>query len=412
MTDILSSEVGTLPSGFDPWDPAHVDDPIAVYTMMRETEPMHWNAKRRLWFATRFDDVALVLRDHENFSSAQYNIDKPHMTERPVDGDRYQAFKGPTMVTTEPPEQRRLRRGSAPAFSTRGLDRLADRIREIADRLLDRVEGDEGMDAIADFAYPLPVYAIAELLGVPREDQDEFLELALADRGSPAHDPHASKETLERTAAHGRRLREFVEDVIEKKRRLPGEDLISALLTSQREDGLAHAEMIDTIHLMMEAGHITTVNLIGNGLDVLLDRPEDMEAIRNDPGLAPPAVQECLRYVGPVQFTGRTAIRDTVVGGSLVKAGESVIPLIPAANRDPLQFTDPEEFRIDRRPNRHLALGIGVHVCIGASLARVETEIAFTRLLTRFPHLRRAGETAWNTSFELRGRTTLPVAFG
>ncbi|QYB06993.1 cytochrome P450 [Rhodococcus sp. USK10] len=411
MTDILSSKVGGLLSGFDPWDPAHVDDPIAVYTMMRETEPMHWNTKRGLWFATRYDDVALVLRDHENFSSAQYNIDKPHMTERPVDGERYQAFKGPTMVTTEPPEHTRLRKGSAPAFSTRGLKRLKDRVEGIAERLLNQVEGNEGMDAIADYAYPLPVYAIAELLGVPHEDQDEFLALALADKGSPAHDPNATKETLERTAAHGRRLRDFVEDVIEKKRKQPGEDLISSLLVSQQEDNLTHAEMIDTIHLMMEAGHITTVNLIGNGLDVLLDRPEDMEWLRNDPDLATSAVQECLRYVGPVQFTGRTAIKDTVLGGQLIKAGEAVIPLMPAANRDPLQFADPEEFRIDRKPNRHLGVGIGIHVCIGAALARLETEIAFTKLLSRFPNLRRAGEAEWNTSFELRGRTTLPVAF-
>ena len=411
MTETLQTRADLLGSDFDPWDSRHLDDPYASYAIMRERQPMHWNEKRGLWFATRFHDVAEVLKDHEHFSSAQYNIDKPHMTERPVDGERYQAFKGTTMVTAEPPEHSRLRRGSALAFSPRALKRLQDRIEVIADRLLDRVADQGGMDAIADYAYPLPVYAIAELLGVPAGDQDRFMALALADKGSPAHDPSATRDVLERSAAHGAMLRALVGEIVEKKRSRPGEDLISALVVSQRDDGLTQAEAIDTIHLMMEAGHITTVNLIGNGLDVLVDRPADTRRLREQPGLMPLAVKECLRYVGPVQFTGRTAIKETTLGGQVIRRGEAVIPILPAANRDPRQFPDAEKFQIDREPNRQLALGIGIHVCIGAALARLETEIAFSKLLARFPGLRRSGQAQWNSSFELRGRTVLPVAF-
>ncbi|WP_216893158.1 cytochrome P450 [Nocardia alni] len=411
MAETSTTTAGALGADFDPWDPAHLADPHAVYARMRELEPMHWNERRGLWFATRYDDVAQVLRDQRHFSCAQYNITKPHMTSRPADGKRYQAFKGATMVTTEPPEHTRLRRGSAAAFGPGGVRRLRERVRTIADRLLDHAAARGGMDVIADYAYGLPVYAIAELLGVPEADQEQFMRFALADRGSPAHDPDADPEVLARTEAHGAELRTFVEAVVADKRRRPGEDLISALLASEREDGLTEAEILDTIHLMMEAGHITTVNLIGNGLDVLLDRPEDLRRLREDPELAPAVVRECLRFAGPVQFTGRTAISDVMLGGRMVRAGESVIPVLPAANRDPRQFLDPDEFVIDRDPNRHLAFGIGIHVCIGASLARLETEIAFATLVSRFPALRRAGGARWNTSFELRGRTTLPVEF-
>ncbi|MFT4081139.1 MAG: cytochrome P450 [Nocardioides sp.] len=396
---------------FDPWDPRYLIDLAALYAELREREPVHWNERRGLWFVTRYDDVASVLGDRERFSCAQYNIDKPHMVTRKEEGARYQPWSGPTMVTTEPPEQTRLRRGSARAFSVPGLQRLTGRVEAIADRLLDRLDGAASMDVIADFAYPLPVYAIAELLGVPEVDQERFLALALADREDPGHDPNATPEMLAVAASHGEELRAFVEEIIARKRLDPGEDLISALIASQQADGLTASETLDTVHLMMEAGHITTVNLIGNGLDLLLDHPDQWSRLRDEPELMASAVKECLRLVGPVQFTGRTAKVDVEIDGQLIRAGEAVIPLIPAANRDPRQFEDPDVFDVARNPTRHLGFGVGVHVCIGQSLARLETQIAFARLLERTPDLRRSGDVTWNTSFELRGLTTLPVAW-
>jgi cytochrome P450 len=411
MTTAVSPDAAGLEPGFDPWNPAHLDDPYAVYRRMREVDPVHWNEPRGLWFITRYDDVLPVLKDHGRLSTAVYHIEKPHMEQPPADGDRYQPFKGSTMVTTEPPEQKRLRRGAVPAFSARAMQRIAPRIEAIADDLLEGLEGHAGMDVITEFAYPLPILAIAELLGIPDEDRKTFLEIATADQAANPIDPQATEEVLAQAAENGRRLGVLVRQVIEKKRREPGEDLISAMIAAQEADHLTIGEMLDTVHLMMEAGHITTVNLIGNGLDVLLDRPADLERLRLEPDLMPSAVDECLRYVGPVHFTGRTALEDVEVGGKPIRKGECIITLLPGANRDPGMFPDPEEFVIDRAPNRHLAFGIGAHVCIGAALARLETQIAFRKLLDRFPGIHRAGEPRWNTSFEMRGRSTLPAAF-
>jgi cytochrome P450 len=412
MTTVATPNSRALEPDFDPWDPKHLPDPYAVYALMREREPMHWNERRGLWFATKYDDVMPILKDHARLSTAVYHIQKPHMEKAPADGDRYQAFKGSTMITVEPPEQKRLRRGVAPAFSARSMQRLSGRIEAIAEDLLDGLDGRDGMDVIEDYAYPLPILAIAELLGIPPEDQATFMNIVTGDRDANALDPSATEEILAQAAENGRRLGELVRQVIAKKRVEPGEDLISAMIATQEAEELTLGEMTDTVHLMMEAGHITTVNLIGNGLDLLLDRPEDLMRLRREPDLMPAAVDECLRYVGPVHFTGRTALEDLEVGGHLVRKGECIIALLPGANRDPDAFPDPESFIVDRAPNRHLALGIGAHVCIGAALARIETQIAFRKLLDRFPDLHRAGEPHWNTSFEMRGRTTLPVAFG
>jgi hypothetical protein len=371
---------------------------------------VHWNERRQLWFITRYADVMPVLKDHARLSTAVYHIEKPHMEQKPADGDRYQAFKGSTMITTEPPEQKRLRRGAVPAFSARAMQRLGGRIEAIADELLDRLDGRDRFDVLEAFAYPLPILAIGELLGIPPEDTETFMDIATADKSANALDPRATELVLQRAAENGRRLGELVEHVIAKKRREPGEDLISAMVAAQEADHLTLGEMTDTVHLMMEAGHVTTVNLIGNGLDVLLDRLDDLARLRREPELMPAAVDECLRYVGPVHFTGRTALEDVEVGGKTLAKGECIITLLPGANRDPEAFPDPEAFVIDRTPNRNLALGIGAHVCIGAALAKIETQIAFRKLLDRYPDLRRDGQPEWNTSFEMRGRTTLPVA--
>lgn len=411
MQQTPTIDLDVLADDFDPWNPSFIGDPYAVYRAMRTQDPVHWNRRRGLWFLTRYDDVMPALKDHKRLSTAVFHIEKPHMEQRPADGKRYQAFKGPTMVTTEPPEQSRLRRGAAPAFSARAMERLGHRLEQIADELLDELVPRGSADILADFAYPFPIRAIAELLGIPADEQATFLALATGEKGSPGHDPRATKEALERAEQHGQQLRALVERVIARKRVEPGEDLISTMIAHEQDAKITLSEMTDTVHLMMEAGHITTVNLIGNGLDVLLDRPETLDRMRRDPELIPAAVEECLRYVGPVQFTGRTALEDLEIDGHKIAAGECLITLLPAANRDPAAFGDPETFDIDRPRHRNLALGIGAHVCIGAALARIETQIAFRKILERLPQLERNGESDWGSSFELRGRTALPVRF-
>lgn len=407
MHPSTAPSVDVLDPAFDPWDPAHLADPYAVYSAMREQAPVHFNTARGLWFLTRYDDVTPALKDHRRLSTARFHIDKPHMKERPADGKRYQAFTGPTMLTTEPAEQTRLRRPASPAFAARALEQLRGPVQRIADDLLDRAGAD--FDVLADFAYPLPIMAIAELLGIPAEHQARFLALATSEKGSPGHDPDATQGALRRAAQQGAGLRDLLEDIVEHKRRHPGDDLISHLIVAEAGGDLSPSEMTDTIHLMMEAGHITTVNLIGNGLDVLLDLDGGMDRLRDEPELAVAVVEECLRFVGPVHFTGRAVLEDVEFDGRLIPRGANVILLLAAANRDTSHLPDAEEFVLDRAPARHLALGVGAHVCIGAALARMEAQVAFATLARRLPGLHRTGPSSWGPSFELRGLTSLPV---
>jgi cytochrome P450 len=341
-----------------------------------------------------------------------FHIDKPHMRERPADGRRYQGFEGPTVMTTEPPAHTRLRRHLAPGFTPRALQRLRERVTAITDDLLDRIEEDarDEVDLIETFAHPLPVHAIAELLGVPSSLRQRFLEITTSANETEAHNPDASAETLAKAAETGAALASLVEGIVDEIRGTSAEGLLPTMVEAQSAHELTLAEIQDAVHLLLEAGHITTVHQIGNSLELLLERRDMLETLIATPALMEDAVEELLRLAGPVHFTGRTAREDVVVGGQPIKKGECVILLLPAANRDPRQFGDPESLDFRRSPNRHLAFGAGVHVCIGAALARLETAIALRRLLSRYPRLVRTGPPNWGTSFELRGLNDLNVA--
>jgi cytochrome P450 PksS len=289
------------------------------------------------------------------------------------------------------------------------VEDLRPRITAVAQRLLDALPSHGSVDLLDAFAFPLPVTVIAELLGVPSEDQERFRAWTLT-----LLTPTGSNlEPLQRTAVE---FRQYLQGIIAQRRSEPRDDLISALLAAEEQgDRLSAAELVGMVFLLMVAGHETTVNLIANGVWALLRHPEQLERLRASPSLIEPALEEMLRYCGPVRHsTSRFALQDTEFRGQLIPAGEMIMASVLSANHDPEQFEAPERFELTRSPNRHVAFGSGSHFCLGAPLARLEALIALPLLLERLPQLRLAGEPSalrWRGGLLIHGLEQLPVAF-
>src|SRR6059036_504664 len=270
------------------------------------------------------------------------------------------------------------------------------------------------MDLIEDFAYPIPVVVICEMLGVPVEDHERFkgwgVDLA---RGLDAVLLPPDSGVAERSLAARRALAEYFRGLIATRRASPRGDLLSALIAAEEAgDKLNEIELLATCILLLIAGHETTVNLIGNGTLALLQHREQLQGLQRDPGLLAPAVEELLRFDGPVQRTARIPSEDVTIGGRTIAKGEMVMPFIGAADRDPVQFPEPDRLDIGRTDNRHVAFGLGIHFCLGAQLARIEGQIAINTLLKRLPKLALATDRPeYRQSLTLRGLKSLPVAF-
>jgi cytochrome P450 len=359
-------------------------NPFPWYSRMRETEPIHFYPDYRAWQVFRYDDVLRVLSDHTVFSS---NISGGSERQDPL---------AASIVTTDPPRHRQLRNLVTQAFTPRSVAGLAERITTIVNDLLDRVVARGQMDIVDDLAYPLPVIVIAELLGIPREDRDRFK--AWSDAIVGASMSGGSNPQAEMSA--------YFLQMIEQRRREAQDDLICALLNAQI-DGvhLTQRELLGFCVLLLVAGNETTTNLIGNAVLCLDEHPEVMAELRADPALIPAAIEEVLRYRSPVQMMYRRAATDVTLDGNPIRAGQMIMAQIGSANRDAAQFPDPDRFDIRRTPNRHIAFGHGIHFCIGAPLARLESKIALTLLLERLPDLRRV------RSIPLHG-TGSPIVYG
>jgi cytochrome P450 len=329
-----------------------------------------------------------------------------------------------SIISLDPPDHTRLRKLVQPSFTGRGMEAMRGSIQQIVDDLLDEAERDAAergemapdrqMDLIEAFAYPFPVTVISDMLGIPREDSETIRgwteNLLRADR---IQGGQVDEETLAG-------LREFVDylnELFEHKRQTPTNDMISRLVHVEEDgDVLNEEEILATVFLMFLAGHVTTVNLIGNGVVALLTHPEELAKFKANPDqLAKGVVEETLRYWGPIDFIGRrTAKEDVEVGGTVIPKGEEATVNLGSANRDPERFANPDVFDITRPDaNRHVAFGKGIHVCLGAPLARVEGQVAFATLFKRYPELRLAvpaEDIHWGQSF-LRGFARLPVLF-
>jgi cytochrome P450 len=345
-------------------------NPFPWYRQMRERYPAYYSSEFRSWFITRYSDVQRVIDDPELFSSQQA------IRSRTVTPSEQQS--APTLLWVDPPRHRQLRALISQAFTPRTISGLAPRINEIVHQHLDARQGT--MDAIHDLAYPLPIIVIAELLGIPAEDQAQFKHWS---------DIIVSPVRQEKKLAV-RAMNAYFLSVIAQRRSEPREDLISALLNAHIEgEHLSNAELLSFCRLLLVAGHETSTNLIGNSLLTLTEYPAAMLELQHNPQLLPAAIEEVLRYRSPIQRLRRAATRDTTIEGCTIKAGEIVSPLPGSANRDEAQFREPDLFDIHRSPQRHIAFGHGIHYCIGAPLARLETKIALEVLLTRFREIKR-----------------------
>ena len=391
---------------FNPIDPEFVANPYPTYHRLRTLDPVH-HSPLGFWVLTRYEDVVSSLRDPRfakeaiaAFVAARFGMTLPGV--------------GVSMLDRDPPDHTRLRGLVNKAFTPRVVEVLRPRVQQIVDGLLDAAEGAGAMDLIEDFAYPIPVIVICEMLGVPVEDRERFKQWGLdIARGLDAIWLPPDSEVTQRSMASRRALSDYFRELIAERRKAPRGDMLSGLIAAEEAgDKLSEEELLATCILLLVAGHETTVNLIGNGTLALLRHPDQLRLLRENPGLIAGAVEELLRFDGPVQRTARIPSEDVTVAGQTIPKGEMVMPFIGAADRDPAQFPDPDRLDITRSDNRHIAFGWGIHFCLGAPLARVEGQIAINTLVQRLPKLALATDKPeFRQSLTLRGLSTLPVSF-
>ncbi|GAB96816.1 hypothetical protein BJY21_001913 [Kineosphaera limosa] len=399
-------------------DPRMAIDPYPAYDWLRERGPL---VPSNLGPMTTTHELVNALLRHPAVVSANARREELMLASMPP-GMRW-LFRGPdrtgvvdplgaeSMIGMDGPEHARLRTLVSSVFTPARVERLRPRLEEIAEELLDAAGGQGDVDVMHVLAGPLPVRAICEVLGVPPSDAERFRRWGRAgavdlDSMAPAHEQHAATQALVELEAYFDRL-------ISEREHTGGDDILSALIEAESEGGrLNRRELITMAVLLLFAGFETTVNLIGNGTAALLAHPEQAQDLRADPSLVPGAVEEMLRYDTPVQVVARIATRELRLGGAQVPAGEMISLLLGAANRDPAVFDDPHRFDI-HRPNarRHLSFAAGPHHCLGASLARLEAQVAFAALLRRGVP-RPAGEAVRRRTYILRGFERLPVALG
>ncbi len=394
---------------FNPFVPSYRRNPYLQLDRLRAADPVHRSDVLQSWILTRYEDVLRVTRDHQTFSS-----DARVATGQLAAALSEQRSNSPlgdtrSLLASDPPEHTFLRGIVNRAFTPRSVEQLRPRMEQIAESLLDEAPDDGEWDLVEGLAQPLPVIVIAELLGIPPEDRARFktwsAHIALTT------DIMQSEDTLETIRGAMDELVEYFEGFIADRRAHPREDLISALVLAENEGRrLTGPEVVAFATLLLVAGNETTTNLIGSGMRALLAHPEAMAALRAAPERIPAAIEEMLRYDGPVQGIVRIATARTTIGDRQIEAGEVVMGMTGAANRDPAQFPDPATFDIDRADTRHLAFGQGIHYCVGAPLARIEAAIAFRMLLDRWPTIEAAGDAEIGGTFLIRGPVRLPLA--
>ena len=404
----------TTEIAFDPSDETFRRNPYPRYAELRE-RPTLPRSKDGLWVLTRYDDVLATVRDPRLSSHPRHSPDGrgrragagEDAPQIPLIGDGTIEI----MLLADAPDHTRLRRLANKAFTPRAVEALRPRIVELVDGMLDAAQERGSFDVMHDLAEPLPVMVICDLLGVPVEDQAQFKPWS--ESIGRMLDPDVPPEQLQMAIPAVMGFVQYFATLIEERRTAPGDDLLSALIAAESEgEKLTQGELFAMIILLFIAGHETTTNLIGNGTLALLRNPDELAALRADPSLAVPGTEELLRYDAPVQVTARTATCDLEVNGRLsLQKGESVICGIAAANRDPRFVDDPETLRLARGVPSHLAFSNGMHYCLGAPLARLEGQIAFSAMAQRFPAMALIDdEPPYRDHFVLRGLASLPVA--
>ena len=393
--------------------PAFKANPYPFYAQLRDQAPVHriiLGDKRPAWLVTRYDDVVTVLKDDRFGKDKRKVMTRDQIAREPWIPKMLQPIER-NMLDADAPEHTRLRGLVHTAFTPRLIENMRERIQRLTDELLNPIETRGRMDLIRDYALPVPTTIIAEMLGVPERERHKFHRWS-----NSIVSIVPSKWGLLKAIPSLIAFLRYIRRLVRTRRAALRDDLVSALVEAHGAgDRLSEDELLAMVSLLLIAGHETTVNLIGNGMLALLDHPQQLERLRDDPGLIKPAVEELLRYDGPLETaTERYAREDATIAGVTIPRGEMVFAVLASANRDERQFDHADTLDLTREPNRHLAFGQGVHFCLGAPLARLEGQIAINTLLRRIPDLRLAVPRASlrrRPGLVLHGLKSLPVAF-
>lgn len=390
-----------------------INDPHSYYRNLRDSDPIHWNVRWGGWVLTRYNDVVEVLRDSERFSSDRMGYLAKELSQEEQEAiapifkvlSKWMVFRDPPMHTT-------LRMLLNKHFTPVAIERYRPMVRKIVERTLNKLIAAGSMELIRDFAYEVPMTVILELLGAPDLDRDkikEWSEQIGVFFFIKADEPRRREIACEGIDA----LVEHLKPLIEQRRDRPGIDLISLLIAAEEAGEITYDDVVATCVLLVFGGHETTMNQIANGTLALMNNSAQWDLLASDPALLKKAVEELLRFDGSVKTTVRWARVDTTVAGVEIKAGDRILVSLSGANRDPLQFANPDALDITRDPNLHVAFAHGIHICLGASLARMEVEEAFAGLTKRIelPQLAENAELIYYPSVVHRALKSLPITF-
>ena len=400
---------------FNPFNPVFRANPYPFYEALREQDPVHTTELGGI-VLTRYEDVSSTLRSNDFSRDIEATANEPTDPLWIAKRERRKGREGAkTILNLDPPDHTRLRRLVSKAFTPTSIDRLRPRIQQLVDDVLDRAAKNGGMELVDEMAFPIPFQVISDLLAMPTDRSDELREWGQLITLSL--EPTSTLEDLDRTDGALNEMIPYLFTIIEDRRSHPGDDLLSALIAVEDEgDNLGLDELISFVVLLYIAGHETTVNLIGNSINALLRFPDQLSHWHNNPSIASRAVDELLRFDGPVQQTVRVPIvpvtYQSLQGPITVQPGTIVTTLLGAGNHDPAMFADPHLLKLDRaNSNRHLAFAGGIHYCLGASLAKLEAEIAVGSMVARFPNMHAVGDITWRDRLTIRGVDHLQLEF-
>jgi len=399
---------GEAPEDLGLFSPEFIADPYPVYARLRERQPV-FKTPFGFWLASRHEEVSQVVRDRrfgKDFARQQTAKYGEDFLKLPAVRSLSRM-----MLVLDPPDHTRLRGLVNKAFTTPRIEALRDRVQILANALVDEVEGRGRMDVIADFAHKLPVQVICDMLGIPESDRAEFLQGRNVSGRLIDPTPMSDEEMAE---ANARTLRSeaFFQKLFELRRNHPADDLTTSLVEAEEAgDRLTEQELASNVSLLFGAGHETTTNLIGNGLLALQRNPGEWERLKRGEIVWPDAIEELLRFDSSVQLTSRTVKTDVELGGMKIPRGDVVIALLGSANRDPRAYSEPDRLDLGRRGLRCMSFGGGIHICLGARLARLEGEVAFQTLVQRLPDLELddVEQARWRQTYTLRGLDSLPA---
>jgi pimeloyl-[acyl-carrier protein] synthase len=403
---------------YDLFSPEAVANSYPLFKRMRSEDPVHYSEALGYWILTRYRDVEAALRD-ERVSSNRKALFINNLGS--LDVKEIQNFLDLTsnmMVDTDPPEHTRLRKLANPGFTTRAIESWRSIIQNTTDRLLDNVQNHGGMDVVSDLARPLPGIIITEIFGVPETERANLLGWArdiTTFFGAAGGSTIEIEELARKADKAAAQFCALIRQLIEQRRRQPGTDMISLLSVAYQEQGFNHEKLPFQCMEILNAGMLTTTNLISNGVNALLSHPDQLQKLKKNPTLINSAVEEILRFDTSVPFLTRIAKQDLTIGGKNITAGSVIVLGFGAANHDPEKFEEPEVFDITRTPNEHLGFSSGIHFCLGAVLGRMDLSICLTTLLRRLPNLgfdpdKQAIPTK-HSNLLLKGFDSLPVKF-